>query len=225
MQTYIFATNKSWHLKEFEARRRLLPGRWVVVVSKQDLDAVVVALKPRFVFFPHWSDIVPETVLQISECVCFHMTDVPYGRGGSPLQNLIARGHKETKLTALRMERELDAGPVYMKQPLSLNGSAREIFVRAAEQIISMIETIVRDEPAPIPQAGAPTVFARRKPEQSLLAPDSSAEQLYDHIRMLDADGYPHAFIDHGQWRVHFTEVRRNGEYLEAQARFARKET
>jgi len=37
------------------------------------------------------------------------MTDVPYGRGGSPLQNLIVRGHTETKLTALRCVRDLDA--------------------------------------------------------------------------------------------------------------------
>ncbi len=29
------------------------------------------------------------------ECVCFHMTDVPYGRGGSPLQNLIIREPQE----------------------------------------------------------------------------------------------------------------------------------
>ncbi len=37
-----------------------------------------------------------------------HMTDVPYGRGGSPLQNLIARGHTSTKLTAMRMTAEVD---------------------------------------------------------------------------------------------------------------------
>lgn len=66
---------------------------------------------------------VPEAVLIAAECVCFHMTDVPYGRGGSPLQNLIVRKHKKTKLTALKMTEEIDAGPVYCKRELSLDGS------------------------------------------------------------------------------------------------------
>jgi hypothetical protein len=61
------------------------------------------------------------------------MTDVPFGRGGSPLQNLIVRGRRETKLTALRMSREFDAGPVYMKEPLSLEGGAEEIYLGSAD--------------------------------------------------------------------------------------------
>ena len=44
------------------------------------------------------------------------MTDLPYGRGGSPLQNLIINGHKETMMSALRCVQELDAGPIYLKK-------------------------------------------------------------------------------------------------------------
>ena len=77
---------------------------------------LVRSLKPRYVFFPHWSWKVPDDILGATECVCFHMTDVPFGRGGSPLQNLIVRGHTETRVSALRMVSEPDAGPVYMKR-------------------------------------------------------------------------------------------------------------
>jgi len=55
------------------------------------------------------------------------MTYMPYGRGGSPLQNLIVRGYRHTKLTALRMVEEFDAGPVYLKEDLCLEGNAEEI--------------------------------------------------------------------------------------------------
>ena len=68
------------------------------------------------------------------------MTDLPYSRGGSPLQNLILRGHQETQIIALRCVAELDAGPIYMKRPLSLEESAYEIFVRAADVVQEMIE-------------------------------------------------------------------------------------
>ena len=54
-------------------------------------------------FFVHWSRRVPDHWLPRYECACFHMTDVPFGRGGSPLQNLIERGHRETQLSASRM--------------------------------------------------------------------------------------------------------------------------
>jgi len=38
------------------------------------------------------------------------MTDLSYGRGGSPLQNLIVRGYKDTMISALWIEKELDSG-------------------------------------------------------------------------------------------------------------------
>ena len=56
------------------------------------------------------------------------MTDLPFGRGGSPLQNLITRGISKTKISALRCNEEIDAGPIYLKRPLSLHGSAEEIY-------------------------------------------------------------------------------------------------
>ena len=42
------------------------------------------------------------------------MTDLPFGRGGSPLQNLIVRGYKETMLSAIKCVGEVDAGPIYI---------------------------------------------------------------------------------------------------------------
>ena len=74
-------------------------------------------------------EIYSKEIIKRFECVCFHMADVPYGRGGSPLQNLIARGHRETKLTALRMVEDFDAGPVYSKMPLCLYHELREFCV------------------------------------------------------------------------------------------------
>lgn len=66
------------------------------------------------------------------------MTDVPYGRGGSPLQNLILAGHADTQLTALKMVEEMDAGPVYAKRPLSLEGKAQDIYEKAGELSFSL---------------------------------------------------------------------------------------
>lgn len=44
------------------------------------------------------------------------MTDLPYGRGGSPLQNLIVRNHYKTKISEIRVKKEIDSGPIYLKK-------------------------------------------------------------------------------------------------------------
>ena len=46
------------------------------------------------------------------------MTDLPFGRGGSPLQNLIERGIKQTKISAIKCVKELDGGDIYLKRDL-----------------------------------------------------------------------------------------------------------
>jgi methionyl-tRNA formyltransferase len=223
-KNYVVATIKPWNVQLFHDRTRALPGRWHLVETKDALTAEYLeAICPRYVFFPHWSWIVPEAVLQRWECVCFHMTDLPYGRGGSPLQNLIVRGKSETKLSALRMEAVLDAGPIYMKKPLSLRGSAEDIYVRAAELTWDMIAELVATEPVPQPQVGTPEVFARRNAAQSELPSEGTPQNIYDHIRMLDAPTYPHAFVQHGAWKIEFRSATLKEDAVEASVVITRK--
>jgi methionyl-tRNA formyltransferase len=176
------------------------------VGSREELSQDAVRkLAPRYIFFLHWSWKVPQEIVDQYECVCFHMTDVPFGRGGSPLQNLTVRGHRETKLTALRMAQDYDAGPVYGKEPLSLEGGAEEIYLRAGRLSAKMIERIIRQEPKPVPQRGKAVDFKRRKPAESEVVNPTSLEQMHDFIRMLDAEGYPRAFLKHAGFRFEFS--------------------
>lgn len=201
-KTYIVLGCKPWNRRLFDESLRQLPGRWTYVDSAKALTLDFIRkLSPRYMFFLHWSWRVPEQIVKQFECVCFHMTDVPFGRGGSPLQNLIVRGHRETRLTALRMTEGFDAGPVYLKERLSLGGGAEEIYLRAGGLSVKMIQEIVREEMTPVPQQGKAVNFKRRTPSESEVKPSSSLEQLHDFIRMLDADGYPRAFFHHAGMR------------------------
>ena len=213
---YLVAGAKPWNERIFREAISHLPGEWHYVGDRGDLEDAVLSHRPRYTFFLHWSWIVPPKVLGATECVCFHMTDVPYGRGGSPLQNLIVRGHDRTHLTALRMVDEVDAGPIYMKRELDLQGTAEEIYVRATTLAAEMIGEIVRDEPEPTPQEGEVTPFIRRRPEDSELPALESLDAVYDFIRMLDAEGYPHAYLDHAGYRYAFTRAVRYDERVVA---------
>ena len=225
MSTYLVATTKPWNVEAFAEITPDLPGQWHLISEPEELTVELVReLAPRYVFFPHWSWRVPAELLSEVECVCFHMTDVPYGRGGTPLQNLIVRGHKETVMTALQMVEEMDAGPVYMKRPLSLSGSAEEIYGRGAQLVYEMIKSMVAEEPDPVAQRGEATLFARRKPQDSELPQDGDAEAIYDHIRMLDAETYPRAFLRRGSHRLEFSNAQLVDGRVVAQVEISKEE-
>ncbi|HEY8995232.1 MAG TPA: hypothetical protein VIM71_11260 [Lacunisphaera sp.] len=213
---YLVVGCKPWNRRVFAEQLVQLPGRWSYVGERAALTPTFVArLKPRFIFFLHWSWKVPAEIIDRHECVCFHMTDVPYGRGGSPLQNLIVRGHHNTKLTALRMTEAFDAGPVYLKRPLSLAGTAEEILMRASALSAEMIKVLIARPPVPRAQSGRVTTFRRRTPAESAIPAVSSLDALHDFVRMLDADGYPRAFLDHHGFRYEFSRaVRYDGRLV-----------
>jgi methionyl-tRNA formyltransferase len=206
--TYIVLGSKSWNRRVFEKRIRILPGVWHFISKPEEFDIEKIrSLSPSALFFLHWSWKVPADIVKEFDCICFHMTDLPYGRGGSPLQNLILRGHSETKLSALKMTEGFDEGPVYLKATISLDGTAEEILTRASFLSASMIETIIKEHPTPLPQVGEPVVFRRRKADESLIPRTESIEKLHDFIRMLDGEGYPPAFLVNDGYRY---ELRRS---------------
>ena len=181
----------------------------------------VATLDPEWIFVPHWSQLIPESIWGTWPTVIFHMTDLPYGRGGSPLQHLIQRDHSSTMLTELRCTAQSDAGDIFLKEPLSLHGNAEEIFLRADGLIEAMIKRIVREQPTPQPQQGEATLFQRRKPAQSNLATCSSGDlsAWADQIRMLDDEGYPHAYLEAHGMRLEFRRASRRCDGLYADVR------
>ena len=69
---------------------------WIKISEKKDLNFDIVSkINPKNNFIAHWSHFISPDIFTNYECILFHMTDLPYGRGGSPLQNLIVRGHKD----------------------------------------------------------------------------------------------------------------------------------
>lgn len=227
----IVATLKSWNIERANQLRQRYQGVHEILVCTQKEELAyerICEWNPDYILLPHWSYIIPSAITDRWECVVFHMTDLPYGRGGSPLQNLIVRGHKETKISAIKVTSQLDGGPVYMKKPLSLEGSAEEIFVRCSDVVFQeMIPCFLAGKLTPEPQRGEPVVFQRRKPEDGKITSDMELGKIYDYIRMLDAEGYPRAFLDFGGYRLHFEAAKldEGGGTLEAKAVFTKQNT
>lgn len=222
MTTYLVAGTRPWNRAIFDTSISSFPGSWYYV---ETLDALRehLSLNPQYIFFLHWSDYVPSDIYDAYECVVFHPSHLPCGRGGSPLQNLIAQGYTHTHVTAFRMVKEVDAGPIYLTRTLSLDGRAQDIFEREMLLAAGMIWRIISDEMEPQPQRGEIVKFKRRSPQQSEISAWANMEELYDHIRMLDAETYPHAYIDKNTYRIEFSDAKLTETGLIAKATFVEK--
>lgn len=226
----IIATIKSWNIERAYQLQEEYKGLHQITVYTNKDEVTIENIEkhnPDMIFFPHWSYIIPEEITKKWNCVVFHMTDLPYGRGGSPLQNLIVRGHKKTKISAIKVTQEIDAGPIYMKKELDLSGTAREIYVRAADVIFKeMIPEFFKEIPKLEKQTGKVTIFKRRKLEDGKIAADMCPEKIYDYIRMLDAEGYPRAYLEWGDYKLEFEQPVFSEEenIVEARVVFRRKE-
>ncbi len=210
MEKYIIVTLKDWNINQFYKSKFNYKKNWFLITNPKKLTFKYInSIKPKYIFFPHWSYKVNSKITQNFDCICFHETDLPYGRGGSPIQNLILRHHKTTVICALKMIDILDAGPIYLKRKLRLDGNAQKIFERASKIIFKMIETIVKKEILPKRQRGKVVKFKRLKKQNSEISKKIlSLKDLYNHIRMLDAKSYPVGYINYGNLRIEFKKAK-----------------
>lgn len=224
MNKYIIATSKNW-FNNAKKTDKFEEHNFTFISNREDLNLdSIEKISPRFIFFPHWNWMVPEEIYENYNCIAFHTSPLPFGRGGSPIQNLILRKYKKSPVCALRMNHIIDGGPIYLKKEVSLSGNADQIFHRLAEVIESMIIEIIEKNPQPKEQVGEVTSFERRTPSESELPKDiKRIVDIYDHIRMLDADQYPKAFIEYGDFQIEFTDAIEVSDAVQANALIRKK--
>lgn len=224
LKAFWLLSEKNWHQSLFDSLKTKVEGNWFWCKSKHDFTTEQLnRAKPSIIFIPHWSYIIPDEIYNRFECIVFHMTDLPYGRGGSPLQNLIVNGKTTTKISAIRVTKGIDTGPVYLKKELSLEGTARDIFERASEIIYEMIIEIIDKKPIPKEQEGDVVFFIRRNAKDGNIECLKELKDVYDYIRMLDCDGYPPAFIETTYLKLEFTKTTLDDKEVTAHVRITKK--
>lgn len=218
----IIVSNRKWNRKYADFIEAATQSKVYYIEERSQLTIDNLNnIKPDRIFFFHWSYIIPEEIYNSFECVIFHMTDLPFGRGGSPLQNLIVRGFSETKVSALKCIKEVDAGPIYLKKELSLWGSAEEIYIRAGQLCCDMAIEIINSDIKPQAQVGDVICFKRRSPKDSDISELTELSVIYDYIRMLDAEGYPKAFLNMGNIHFEFERASLNNGYIKADVKIS----
>jgi methionyl-tRNA formyltransferase len=225
MITYVVASSKDWfkkHPKSDEYNDLNL----IEISDKKDLNLTFLEqVCPRYIFFPHWNWKVDSQIYERFECVVFHTAPLPFGRGGSPIQNLILNGLKTSPVCALKMTDILDGGPIYDSIEISLDGTISDIFSRIAVCIEKLIMSICHNNPAPVVQSGKVLTFKRLSSFDNELLCTHSISELYDRIRMVDGEHYPRAYIKFGTHKIEFSSAATLGEELHATVRIYRDDS
>jgi methionyl-tRNA formyltransferase len=148
---------------------------------------------------------------------------LPYGRGGSPIQNLILEGFSEAPVNALSMTSELDAGDIYLSKKVSLGGNLNEILDRISTIIQEMIIQMVSGDYKLSQQSGEPKYFKRRSGIQNELPIfEDDIKKIYNQIRMLDAPDYPCAYLNMGNFSFEFSDSQLQDDEIQAKVKIKR---
>ena len=218
---YVIATIKSWNINNF---KKIKSKKFTLISSPKKLTFKYLnKIKPKYVFFPHWNKKVSKKIIDNFYCICFHETDLPYGRGGSPIQNLIIRNKKKTKITAFKMSEKLDAGPIIMKKNLNLNGNGERIFKNCSNIVFKMIKQIIKSKIKLKPQQGKVSYFKRLKNNSEIDNKDISLNNLYNKIRMLDVKSYKRAKLNTNNFYFEFYSAIRRKNFIEAKVKIKKK--
>ena len=202
---YIIITKRKWDLNNFKKLKKN-----IFVLDKVNIIKIK-RINPKIIFFIHWSKFINKSIFEKYLCIQFHSSNLPKGRGGSPIQNQIMLNIKKTKISAFKVSERLDSGPICIQGDLSLQGNALDILSKMEAKSVQMIKKIIKTKNLKFKkQKGKPSFFKRRKPSESKINAykTKTINELYDFLRMLDAPGYPKAFIKLNKFKFSFNDIK-----------------
>jgi methionyl-tRNA formyltransferase len=146
------------------------------------------------------SEIVPVALRsRYQASLVIHASDLPAGRGWSPLVWQILEGKTDIAVTLLEATDPVDSGAVWQQRWLHFDGTElcdeinQALFAAELELMDYALENMSKVQPQPQHEAGA-SWYPRRSPEASKLDPKRSLAEQFDLLRVADPDRYPAYF-------------------------------
>lgn len=143
----------------------------------------------------------PERLALHDHTLVVHESDVPRGRGWSPMTWQVLEGASSYVVTLMEAVDDVDAGPVFLQTEVQLEGTelVDELRLLQANATLGLCRAFVSGYPDsgdhPREQEGTPTYYPRRRPDDSRLDPQKTLAEHFNLLRVVDNDRYP-AFFD-----------------------------
>jgi methionyl-tRNA formyltransferase len=134
--------------------------------------------------------------------IVVHASDLPNGKGWSPMTWQILDGKNVIPLTLFEAVEQMDAGNFYLKDEITLHGSELidELRDKLGKKIAEMCLLFVgcAEYMKGKEQEGKSTFYRRRTPADSELDINRTINEQFNLLRVADNDRYPAFFIKNG---------------------------
>ena len=200
----------------FKKLRERTNEHWSFIFNKEELKLDILQKHSvNKIFFFHWSYIVPKSIYNKYECINIHTSNLPHGKGGSPLQNQIMDNIIQSRVNALRMsDAGLDAGPIYCSQDITLQGNLNDIWIMLSSISYKLITNIIDNHIQPVKQSLNDYPIYKRRRNNQIPFEEKELVKIYNFIRMLDGTGYPNPYLEISNFRLEFNRANFDGEKI-----------
>ena len=136
--------------------------------------------------------LIKKPVLDAVPMINMHFSLLPRWRGAAPVERAILAGDLTTGVGIMRLEEDLDTGPIYAEHVVQIlpHETAAELRTRLTELGTNLLLQLLRRAsdgrglPEPRPQEGEPTYAAKLSPQELRLDWSQPPEQLERVVRV-----------------------------------------
>jgi methionyl-tRNA formyltransferase len=168
-----------------------------IIHSKKEME------KGDIVFFLSCFEIIPTEYLRLNKSnIIVHESNLPQGKGWSPMTWQILEGEKDIPVTLFEADEKVDSGNIYFQDIIHLDGSElinewqKILGEKTCEMCIKYINYYLSKKwPNSRKQEGDSSFYKRRMPNDSKLDPAKSILDQFNLLRVVDNEKYPAFFI------------------------------
>lgn len=197
------------------ARELGLPTAQPPRVRNEELLGQIRALNPDAGIVIAYGKILPSALLEIPKYGFFnvHASVLPQYRGAAPIQRSIQAGDKLTGVTIMRVDEELDHGPMLAIRTTPIGDDertpslARRLSSIGAEALVEVLRDLERGAAVETPQDhDRATIAPKIDKSEGLVRFDETVANIYNRFRAFDP--WPGIFFESGGETIKLTDIR-----------------
>jgi methionyl-tRNA formyltransferase len=184
-------------------------------IRNEEVLAEIARLAPDIGIVIAYGKILPGALLQIPRhgFVNVHASVLPQWRGAAPIQRSIEAGDRVTGVTIMRVDEELDHGPMFAIATTDIDPDERtpalasRLSTIGAEALVKTLREIENGTAVETPQDHArATIAPKIDKAEGEIRFDESAKAIYDRFRAFDP--WPGIFVQSGGETLKLTDIR-----------------
>lgn len=202
MKITLLCDNKqSWiipFMDEIADKLRQLDYKVIKIYDHKDIT------KGDLLFILSCENIIPNKYLKLNDHnLVVHESDLPEGKGWSPLTWQVVEGEDEISITLFEAAEKIDSGEIYLQDTIKLDGTElnSELKHKQGKKTKELILKFANKYPDinGKKQSGKETFYLRRRSEDSELDPDKTIREQFNLLRVVDNERYPAFFEMNGE--------------------------